>query len=639
MARTSNNLNQLALPLDLTPTMEWPKNYSKGLSDDLKWDSLIALDAETEGLVPYHHNRKLVSLAMSPYKGTAYATHILDGMKPEELALLKELLAREDIIIIGHNIKFDLNWIKVKLGIKPKAKVFDTMYAYYLLDENARSKRLETLAAKYTTLGNYKKDIPNIADIKRWAIDDVLIYNGKDADATRRLFDVFVPKLNKQKLLPLMETAMEVLPVLSDIETTGVYLDKKWAKRQQVKLFERLVSNRLKINDLAKAKIRPDSYKSLVYLLYTKMGLPIEFYTKKGLPSTDQSAIKRAIERVEPGSTNEHILRAIQEEKKDLKLLSTYYQPIEKWTAYDERVHTNYRFGKQEDDKGTGGTVTGRLSSDAPNLQQIPISSEVRGMFAATNDYLLFDGDYSQLELRVAAYLSKEPLMIQAFEEGLDIHTLVMADLKELPYDVVSNYLKTDEHFKIERVAIKRINFGILYGVQAKRLQKLLWLELGITWPLEKCKELINQWLNKYTRVKRWIKMQRYFAYHNKYVFMPLGQMRRLPDADFGTMDGERAMRQATNFPVQSFASWICLIGAMLLSKWIDSNNLNGRLLMLVHDSVNLEFPKQGLNPERMAKRIARIMEVDVVDYMKEVFNVNFNVPLQFKVKFGERWQ
>lgn len=635
--RISNSYSQEVLPLGLVPTFKWPEKYFDLISNSLNSEPIVSADIETEGLNPFDKNRRIISIALSAEPETAYTSYILDGWTPRHLSIIKELLKRRDVVLVGHNIKFDLNWLRLKLKIRPRVKLFDTMFAYYLLNENAKVKTLEALAAKYTTMGDYKKGLDR-GDIKRWAKDDVLIYNGMDADAGRRLFDVFVPKLKKQGLLPLMTTAMEVLPVISKMEVDGVYLDQKWARNSQREMFARMVENRQEINDLAKMRIDPDSPKSMSYLLYTKMRMPIEFLTKKGAPSTGKEAVKRALEHVKPGSKNEKILRAIQQEKRDAKLLSTYYQPIEGWLAFDARVHTHYRFGKQEDDKGFGGTVTGRLSSDDPNLQNIPIDSVVRGMFAATPGWLFFDGDYSQLELRVAAFLSKEPLLIQAFEEGLDVHTLVMSDLLDIPYDDLSNRLNSDEQLKVMRVAIKRVNFGILYGIAAKRLQKILWLDLGVTWSVEKCKQLINQWLGKYKRVAHWIKMQKYFAVQHKYVRMAFGQIRRLPDAEFNTMLGERALRQATNFPVQSTASWICLMGMMLLERWRISNSLKGRLLMQVHDSIALEL-RGVTNPARIAKQIARIMERDVLDYIKEVFGVKWDVPLQFKVSYGERWQ
>lgn len=637
--RTSNYLNQQALPLDLVPFSEWPEKYFDLLSTYVLRQPVVALDVETEGLSPYDNRRRIISAALSPEIEEAFTTYTLHGWDERHRRIVERLLEREDLILVGHNIKFDLNWLRVKLGIKPKAKIFDTMYAYYLLNENAPKKSLEFLSEEYTDLGDYKAELPKREDLQRWAKDDVLIYNGKDADASRRLFTVFAPRLKQQGLMPLMTTAMNVLPVLSDVETTGVWIDQPWAKKTRLKLFERLIENRQKINDLAKYKVDPDSSKSLQFLLYTKMKLPVEFFTKSGAPSTGKEALKRGLEIVKPGSANEKILRAIQEEKKDIKLLSTYYQPLPEWTAFDGRIHTNYRLGKQEDDKGLGGTVTGRLSSDHPNLQQIPIDEIVRGMFAASPGYLFFDGDYSQLELRVAAYLSKEPLLIQAFEEGLDVHTLVMSDLLNIPYDeIVVRLANNDQELKVLRVAIKRINFGILYGVQAKRLQKLLWLELGITWELDRCKELINQWLSKYKRVAAWIKRQKLMAVTNKAVRMPFGQIRRLPDAAYKTLLGERALRQATNFPVQSTASWICLIGMYLLDEWLTSNNLKGRLLMQVHDSIGLEI-KDIKNPAAIAKRIARVMEQDVLLYIKEIFGVVWDVPLQFKVAYGERWK
>ncbi len=285
-------------------------------------------------------------------------------------------------------------------------------------------------------------------------------------------------------------------------------------------------------------------------------------------------------------------------------------------------------------------------------------------MFIPTEGYSFIDGDFSQLELRVVAYLSQEPVMIQAFEQGRDIHTSVMADIKGLDYDELCAIIGDDSRnipadkqhdkyvtYKEERVAIKRINFGIVYGVGASRLQRLIKNELKLLKTIEWCQELINTWLGKYKRVAAWLEQQRQFAMHTGYVTQPFGQKRRLPDAklaqqgfykldDNGRMLASRALRQATNFPVQSTAAWVCLIGMILIDQYFQDNpELDGHLLMQVHDSVLCEVQGNIIVLREVAKDIQHLMEVRTIEYMQDFFGINFNVPLSFPVKVLNRWE
>src|SRR4030095_2332264 len=207
----------------------------------------------------------------------------------------------------------------------------------------------------------------------------------------------------------LMTTAGMVLPILSKMETRGVYLDKEYANKTQSKLFKEMVQLRYDMSNATNTLFNPDSPKSLGDALYKVLGFTPTKFTPTGQPSTDSEAIGYLVDQAETERQN-MFLDQILEYKKKLKLITTYYQPIERWTRYDGRVHTNYSLGKQRNEESSGGTVTGRLSSNNPNLQNIPRGKEHRGMFAASEGYTFLDGDFSQLELRVAAFLSQEPV-------------------------------------------------------------------------------------------------------------------------------------------------------------------------------------------------------------------------------------
>lgn len=649
---------------DFFPSLsKWPEHYHDfvpAMHDYINFDSnIFGMDIETEGLNPYDATRNIKSIAVSAAKGIAHSLYMNDRISwdtkrqreyHDSMDNLVKIFSDSKIILVGHNIKYDINWIRIKLGIEVKCMLFDTMFAQYLLDENIESNSLEEAVNKYLPeLKGYKEEVDR-TKLDMLSRDDLLIYNCKDADASRRLFDIFLPKLKQQGLDKLMITSSMILPILSKMETRGVYLDKEYAYKNQTKLFKEMISLRYSMSEIAKDNFNPDSSEQIARILYKRLSLTPTKFTPSGNPSTDAEAISYLLDQDITEDQNTFI-HSILDYKKKAKLINTYYQPIERWTKYDGRVHSNYSLGRQRNEEGIGGTVTGRLSSSNPNLQNIPRGKQHRGMFGSSTNYTLLDGDFSQLELRVAAYLSQEPVMLEAFNNGLDIHTAVMSDLQGIPYNDLVDILKDSkceeyEKTKNDRVAIKRINFGILYGVQAERLQRLLRLELGINVELDYCQSIITQWLSKYKRISSWIKTQKVQAVSMGYVSMPLGQRRRLPDANFETGNGRRQLRQATNFPVQSLASWICLIGLKLLDDYFQEMKyyMDAHIVMQVHDSITSEINirKEGednvVQLEDIKVDVKHIMEVETLNYIKDVFGVDFNVPLVFDLEYKERW-
>lgn len=655
MKKKFNKLKQGVLDI-FQPLEEWPESYCNYIIEHTKLQgNVFGMDIETEGLNPYDKQARIISVGISPKEKVAYSIYLI---KPEHSVTkygnemqfgysfhnFIKLLNDPNAILVGHNIKYDANWIAVKLGIPIKCMLFDTMFAQYLIDENVESNSLEYLTEIYPDLKGYKQNV-NRDDLARMSKNDELLYNCKDADGSRRLYDYFVPKLREGGYLNLMTTASMVLPILSKMETRGVKIDVEYANKTKDKLFKDLVSLRYHMSEIAKTNVNPDSPQKLGQAIYGKMGFIPTAFTDSGQPSTSSETIGYLVDQANTEDKN-NFLDSILEYKKKVKLITTYYQPINRWIEYDGRVHTNYSLGKQSNDEASGGTVTGRLSSNKPNLQNIPRGKEHRGMFAASDGFFMLDGDFSQLELRVAAYLSQEPVMMDAFNNGLDIHSAVMSDLTGMPYDEIQAGKDIDAKIKNDRVAIKRVNFGILYGVQAKRLQRLLRIELGITQELEYCRAIINQWLGKYTKISQWIDSQKIQAASYKYVSMPLGQKRRLPEASFDrTKEAAHALAQATNFPVQSLASWICLIGLIILDNYWEQQKqwMEAYTLMQVHDSVTSEIklinsPYNLCTMDSIKLEVSNIMEHQTLDYLKEVFGVRFNVPLVFETKVSERW-
>lgn len=643
------NLDQPTLDM-FEPQDEWPKEYRKGFQL-LKGTNykIWGFDLETDGLNPYSKKYNIRTFALSPQAKLAFGQDMHTFNAFNEVAL-RNFLDDSEIILVGHNIKFDINWIRIKLNIDVKCMLFDTMFAQYLLDENIESNSLRYLTDTYL-VRDEDIDLFGYKDQSGWDTpnrQDLLLYNCKDADASRRLYDVLVPKLKSNNFINLMTTSSLVLPVLSKMEVRGIYVDKEWAYKTQQRIIKELVSLRYTMATMVPIPFNPDSSKDLVKVFYSQrgMGLTPTKFTKGGEPSTDAEAINNLVDQ-NLSEQQMSFIDKILEYKKKTKLITTYYQPIEKWTRYDGRRHTSYSLGKFRNEEGFGGTVSGRLSSD---MQQLPRDREVRGMFRATEGYELLDLDFSQLELRIAAFESQEPAMLDAFNNGLDIHSQVMSEITGIPYNEVIDGIKKDEKMKNQRVAFKEVNFGICYDMKPPRLQRTLRNKVGLKVDLEYCENTINAWLRRFSRLDNWIKKTKLEVVHRKEVTSFLGQKRRLPDASFNTSIGRHWIRSGLNFKIQSPAAWICLIGLRLLDDYFEDNReyFDGHILMQVHDSITSEikFETDPLkywqgNPrhrESILRDVKSIMEQDTVQYIKDVFGVHINVPLTIDIEYKERW-
>lgn len=871
----------------------WPKaeEFNIQFFDGNLTGKIYGFDIETKGLDPFKQNVYVISFSLSDGNNRAYVKGVNHSgtlySNQNDLEKLRAIIEDDKVTLVAHNGKFDLKWLLVKYGWSLRCKVFDTMLASYLIDENLPAS-LGDCITRFLDEEPHK-DMVLRSDLEQEHINDVLLYNAYDAETVKR---VAVPQMKQLKELgmdKLAKLAMQVIPVLTKMEVRGVCIDREWSSSVMNKMMTNAAQTRMELAKVGLSK--PDSDIELRTFLYKDQGFKPMFYTDSGLTSTSSDTIKYLKDQTKD-VTKIRILDKILAYKKDIKLLTTNYQPIKGWLEYDNRVHTSYQLGKQYGE-GDGGTVTGRLSSNKPNLQNIPRGKDHRGMFIPTNGYSFIDGDFcvdpnslilkatlewvkastlkegdeligfsegncrefprkfkpsfvvrteikqlpklkivtdkgttivsedhkflvmcglksggyglrwhkakdlfdgveiayvcdtwafdesreagylagffdgegwcsdtvvgfgqnpnaalaealrcttklgynfsmsstrnesgleqwrlcgldntwkfigsirpqrllqnsrtlwenrrtwskqrkvaiiqsieplgigdvvafqtttktfisdgmmshnSQLELRVVAYLSQESVMIEAFEQGLDIHTAVMSDMTGIPYDEIEERKERDSEIKNQRVAIKRINFGIVYGVGASRLQKLLKIELGVEQELSWCQDMINKWLTKYSKVALWLEEQRRFAARFKYVTMPFGQRRRLPDAKMlvKAMDSEerarasRALRQATNFPVQSMASWIMLSGLVLVDKYFQDNpELDGHCVLQVHDSGCWEV-KNTNDLGQVRKHIQHIMEHKTVDFMENHFGVLFNVPLIFPTKTLLRWE
>lgn len=634
----------LFLPLGREPKFpDWPKHIHKSSAFKLNNTELVGFDTETKGLNPFDKNVHVISAAVSDGQNTiAYV--INHNGQSDEIALhdLRNLIENPDVTLVGHNIKFDLKWLLIKYNWTLRCQVFDTMMASYLIDENDEAG-LDNSLKKFLNRRSHKGMV-NTADLESEHVDDVLLYNAYDADSEIPLMKQQVKLLHVERMLPIMSVAAQVFPILAKMEVRGVNLDREHAKRTEAKLLADCIKLSLNMRNAGYGQFDPNSDKDLRRILYSVIGFQPTKQTKSGADSVDAEAIKDLYLDCCDNKAMGLLDNLIPYTKK-MKLLSTYYQPIDRWLSYDKRVHTSYSLGKQYDG-GQGGTVTGRLSSTNPNLQNIPRGKEHRGMFIPTKDYLFIDGDFSQLELRVGAFLSQEPRMIEAFLSNKDIHSAAMSDITGIPYDEIEERKDKDQEIKNQRVGYKNVNFGIFYGMTEHRLFRQL-KSNGIHWDIDKCIEYIAQWKMTYASANAWIELQKKFIRSTGYAVMPLGQKRRLPDAKLERIYGDRligslisrAERQGVNFIVQSTAAWICLIGMIVIDQYFkDHPELDGHLIMQVHDSVTSEV-KADCNTQQVAQDIQYIMENCTVQLLNDVFGIKWNVPLSFPTKVITRWE
>jgi DNA polymerase-1 len=217
--------------------------------------------------------------------------------------------------------------------------------------------------------------------------------------------------------------------------------------------------------------------------------------------------------------------------------------------------------------------------------------------------------------------------------------------MKGIPYDEMVFLLEQEENegksrtLKNERVVAKTVNFGVLFGATAHRLQKELKYKANMYWSLDKCEDFINRWMSKYTRIAEWLEHTKHFAVKHKAVDMPMGHIRHLDRPSFFTPDGRGELRQATNFPIQSFASWICLLGCYLIDEYFLTSDIPARIVLQVHDSVTCEVKstdKKYLT--NIEKYVKMVFEIETVNVLNKVWGIDFNVPLEFKTSICKRW-
>ena len=623
MASTDSALGQASSPplhpVDIPPLTE-PVQYETVTTLEQFQDwmhrirsaSLVAFDTETDSLDPMA--ARLVGLSFSVTPGQAAyiplhhdhpgvaqqldAAMVLDALRPwfEDAAAAK----------LGQNIKYDLH-VMANAGITVRGYVHDTLLQSYVLEAH-RSHSLESLAERHLNrrglsyeevCGKGVHQIP----FSQVDLDKATRYSGEDSDMTLHVHQVLWPQLERQSglLRVYQDIEMPCAVILQRMERHGVLVDAAVLQQQSRELGERIMGLEQQAYEIAGQPFNLGSPKQIGGILFNRLGLPVKKKTATGAPSTDEEVLQElAADYPLPAKLLEH--RSLS------KLKSTYTDKLPQMVnPRTGRVHTSYQ---------QAVAVTGRLSSNEPNLQNIPIRTaegrRIREAFIAPPRHVLMSADYSQIELRIMAHISEDPGLLRAFAEGVDVHKATASEVFGVPVAEVSSE---------QRRYAKVINFGLIYGMGAFGLASNLGIEQ------KAARDYIDRYFARFAGVKRYMDETKAQAAESGYVETVFGRRLVLPEIRGG--NGPRrsaAERQAINAPMQGTAADLIKLAMMAVQKALDDEQRATRMVMQVHDELVLEVPDAEVPWAQEA--LPRLMAS--VAHLK--------VPLLAEVGIGPNW-
>ena len=587
------------------------KDLKKVIKEASKSDT-VAIDTETTGLD--YIDSELVGISISFNAGEGFYIPIKHNDEsiiqlPLEDVIneLKPLLENSEKKIIGQNIKFDKN-ILMKYGLKIASIKNDTMMMSYVLDASATRHNLDALASYY--LGYKTSTYEDVAGkgAKQISFDDVPIdiatnYAAEDADITLRLYEELSPKLKNIESLNKLNEEIEIplIEVLSDMERNGAILNAKVLNAQSKDLEERIIRLENKAYKLAGEEFNLGSTKQLREIFFDKLNYRVIKKTPGGQPSTDEKVLAELAEEYE-------LPKVLLEHRTLSKLKSTYTDKLpNQISSLSGKVHTSFH---------QAVPTTGRLSSSDPNLQNIPIRTEdgrrIRQAFEPSNGNKFISADYSQIELRVMAHLSKDPGLLSAFQEGEDVHSKTASEVFNVGIEDVSSDLRRNA---------KAINFGLIYGISAFGLGK----QLGITRNL--AAEYMAMYFEKYPGVKQYMESTKESASQNGYVETLFGRRLYLKEINANNaLRRQASERAAINAPVQGTAADIMKIAMIRMYQALEKEKSEARIILQVHDELILDTPE---------KEIDRVIEL-TTEAMKEA--TLLDVPLEIDIGIGDNW-
>jgi DNA polymerase I len=580
--------------------------------DKLATADLICIDTETTSLDPMQ--AKLVGMSFSVEAGRAaylpLAHHYAgapDQLNLETvLARLKPLLENPARAKVGQNLKYDWHVFK-NHGIHLAGIAHDTLLQSYVLEAHERHD-MDTLAARHLGETTIKYEAvcgkgANQIGFDQVAVEQATAYAAEDADITLRLHQSMSPRIAATAGLQHIyaDIEMPLLPILCRMERTGVRLDCDLLRAHSDTLGREMLAIEAKAHEAAGQPFNLNSPKQLGEILFTQMGLKPTKKTPGGAPSTNEDALQEL-------ALDHPLPRLILDYRGLAKLKSTYTDKLPGMVnPATGRVHTTY---------SQAVAVTGRLSSNEPNLQNIPVRTpegrKIREAFIAEPGHVIVSADYSQIELRIMAHLSGDESLMQAFREDRDIHAATAAEVQGVPLEAVTADMR--------RMA-KAVNFGLIYGMSAFGLAAQLNVERTVA------QAYIDRYFARYPGVLDYMNRTREQAKTDGYVETLFGRRLYLPEIRAAGPRRQGAERAAINAPMQGTAADLIKLAMINVQAWLDDTRLQSRLIMQVHDELVLAVPegeleaiKTGL-PEKMCS-------VAVL-----------NVPLKAEVGVGPNWE
>ena len=567
----------------------------------------VCFDTETTGTDPM--NADIVGMSFSFAENEAYYVPLSKNRDEAQTTLykFKPFFENEEISKVGQNMKYDM-LVLMNYGIKVKGKMFDTMVAHYVIQPELRHNMdyMASTLLNYTTIhieeiiGAKGKNQKNMRDLSP---SDVYEYACEDADVTLKLKNILAEKLKEKECEELFyNIEMPLVPVLTKMEYDGVCLDTESLKESAKRFTDELINIEKEITELAGQEFNISSPKQVGEILFDKMKIVEKpKKTKTGQYVTSEEVLQSL-------KGKHKIVERILDYRGLKKLLSTYIE------ALPELI--NPRTGKIHTSFNQTVTVTGRLSSSNPNLQNIPIrddnGKEIRKAFIPEDGCLFFSADYSQIELRIMAHLSGDANMIESFNEGLDIHAATAAKIYKKPVEEVT---------KTERSKSKTANFGIIYGISVFGLAERMMV------PRAEAKELIDGYFVTFPSVKKYMNKSIEMARDKMYTETIFKRRCYLPDINSGnSVVRGYAERNAINAPIQGSAADIVKVAMINIYNSFEKEGIRSKMILQVHDELNFSvYPDEK-------ERVEQI----VIEEMESAYKMK--VPLKADCGWGKNW-
>ena len=580
----------------------------KLLVEKMMKQEIVAFDTETEGLNALETD--IVGISFSWQKGIGYYLPIKNNKSAHEKSfeILRPFFESTEIIKVGHNIKFDIQVLH-KYNVKVSSPIYDTMVAHYLINPDMRHN-LDTLSESYlnyspisieSLIGKKGKNQISMRDV---SIDKITDYASEDADITLQLKSIFDKEIEVNNLSKIFyDIEIPMINVLSEMETEGIKIDTSYLEKLDKEFEEDLEKLKKEIFKKSGEEFNLNSPKQLGEILFDKLKLVSKpKKTKTGQYSTSEEVLSSL--------ANDHkIIEDILEWRSLDKLQNTYVKSLpNEVSSLTNRVHSSFN---------QTVTTTGRLSSNNPNLQNIPIRTangqKIRRAFIPRgSDYILMAADYSQIELRVIASMSNEENMIDAFVNNQDIHTMTASKIYNVDPENVT---------REQRGNAKTVNFGIIYGVSAFGLSQQTDLNRS------ESKVMIDNYFLNYPGLKKYMSDQIDFARNNGYVETIMGRRRYLQNINSqNNMLRSGAERNAINAPIQGSAADIIKIAMININSELKKQSLKSKMLLQVHDELVFDVHKSEKDQIK-----------DIVKTTMESA-VKLKVPLKIDLEFGKNW-